>query len=69
VPRTVLVAVIGVVAPVLAQEENRSGQHPIAVKINSDIDFILAVGFGVLGRRQCSGRFVSNALDCLNDHV
>jgi hypothetical protein len=40
VPRTLLVAVIGLVAPVLAQEENRSGQHPIAVKINSDIDFI-----------------------------
>ena len=40
VPRTLLVAVIGLVAPVPAQEENRSGQHPIAVKINSDIDFI-----------------------------
>jgi hypothetical protein len=40
VPRTLLVAVMGLVAPVLAQEENRSGQHPIAVKINIDIDFI-----------------------------
>jgi hypothetical protein len=40
VPRTLLVAVIGLVAPVLAQEENRSGQHAIAVPINIDIDFI-----------------------------
>jgi hypothetical protein len=40
VPRTLLVAVVGLVAPVLAQEENRNGQHPIAVKANIDIDFI-----------------------------
>jgi hypothetical protein len=39
-PRTSLVEVTGLLGPVLAHEENRTGQNPARVKRNKVIDFI-----------------------------